>query len=389
MIDQVRELFETTYWVEPTVIARAPGRIEFVGNHTDYNGGDVLGVAVEQGIAIAARVRDDRIVRGMTQGGQAAFECSLDDLGNRPDESSWSRYPLGVLWAIEEHGLKLEHGIDLAVVSNVPSGAGMSSSAALELATAHAVLEGVNHELSRKDIVRICRYAENNYVGVPCGILDQGVSGFGKKDQLVFIDCKTETFSNVPIPHGTHFWIFNTDIAHSLIDSLYSERFSECGDGFKVAKSLHPNLECLVDYPLAELDSLAEHLGSKPFKRVKHILEENQRVKDVVKLLNASDVDLHACGSLLFDSHASSRDLFENSTDELDFLVAELSNFKEVYGARLTGGGFGGAVMAWTSSAFSPPDAESISSRYQEQFGHPTRILHCESGDGAEVVWKA
>ncbi|SVD99068.1 uncharacterized protein METZ01_LOCUS451922, partial [marine metagenome] len=255
-------------------------------NHTDYNGGDVLGVAAEQGIVLAVCARYDRLVRGVTQGGQAAFEYSLDNLENRPEESNWSRYPLGVLWAIEEQGLKFEHGFDMAVVSNVPSGAGMSSSAALELATAYAVLEGILHEFSRKDIVRICRYSENEYVGVPCGILDQGISGFGKKDQLVFIDCNSESFSNVPIPAGTHFWIFNTDIKHSLIDSFYSERFSECREVFEVAKSLHPNLECLVDYPLDELDSLAEHLSSNSFERVHHVLKENQRVKDVVKMLN-------------------------------------------------------------------------------------------------------
>lgn len=389
MINQVRELFRVSFGKEPTVIARAPGRIEFVGNHTDYNGGKVLGVAVEQGIVLAARKRHDRLVRGVSHSAETAFEYSLDNLENRPEESSWSRYPLGVIWAIQEYGLKFEHGFDIAVVSNVPSGAGMSSSAALELATAYAVLEGAMHEFSRKDIVRICRYSENHYVGVPCGILDQGVSGFGRKDQLVFIDCKDESFSNVAIPAGTHFWIFNTDVKHSLVDSLYSERFAECGEGFEVSKGLHPNIECLVDYPLAELDSLAEHLASKPFRRVTHILNEHQRVMDVVSLLGEAEVDLHTTGQLLFDSHASSRDLFKNSTDELDFLVAELGNYQEVYGARLTGGGFGGAVMAWTSSDFFESDASAVSAKYEQRFGHPARIIHCESGDGAQIVWKA
>ena len=389
MIEQVRELFSSCYGNEPTVIARAPGRIEFVGNHTDYNGGDVLGVAVEQGITLAIRQRSDRLVKGVSHSPETSFEYSLDDLEIRPGESSWSRYPLGVLWAIQEHGLELKTGFDFAVVSNVPSGAGMSSSAALELATAYASLEETLHSFSRKDIVRICRYAENNYVGVPCGILDQGVSGFGKKDHLVFIDCKNESFKNVPIPPGTHFWIFNTDVKHSLIDSLYSERFSECGEGFEVAKSLHPNIECLVDYPVDELDSLSEHIDSKPFRRVSHVLQENQRVKDVVAGLNADQVDLHATGRHLFNSHASSRDLFKNSTPELDFLVAELERYKEVYGARLTGGGFGGAVMAWTSSLFSQVEADAVSAKYAERFGHPARIIHCESGEGAQVIWKA
>jgi galactokinase len=388
MIDQVTELFANSYGYEPAVIARAPGRIEFIGNHTDYNGGNVLGVAVELGITVAVHYRADRMVRCATEGGQSIFECYLDNLETRPEEPGWSRYPIGVIWAIEQHGIKLEFGLDLAIVSDLPTGAGMSSSAALELATAYAVLELIPHDFSRKDIVRICRCAENQYVGVPCGILDQGVSGFGKKDHLVSIDCKNESFSNVRIPSGTHFWIFNTDMKHSLIDSLYSERFTECAEGFEVAKGLHPNIECLSDYPLNDLNYLAEHLNSNVFKRVSHVLLENQRVKNVVKLLNEKHVDLPACGNQLFESHASSRDLLKNSTEELDFLVADLRQQKEVFGARLTGGGFGGAVMAWTSALFSQADAEALSMRYLERFGSPIRVLHCKSGDGARILWK-
>lgn len=389
MIEAVRKLFVETFGVEPSVITRAPGRIEFVGNHTDYNGGDVLGVAVKQGIFLAARTREDRWVRGISESGTTLFECSLDDLEVRPPVTSWSCYPLGVLWAIQKHGLRFPNGFDIAVMSDLPSGAGMSSSAALELATAYAVLRGIEHGFSRKDIVKICRYAENYYVGVPCGILDQGVSGFGKKDHLVFIDCKHETFSNVQIPADTHFWIFNTDVKHSLIDSLYSERFSECREGLDIAKTLRLGLECLVDYPINELDALSEKLGSSSFKRVSHVLHENQRVKEVVRSLKAQPVDIVGTGKQLFASHASSRDLFENSTKELDFLVDELTAYNEVYGARLTGGGFGGAVMAWTSSSFTRANAEIIGKRYADKFDGNIRILHCMSGEGAQVVWES
>ncbi len=389
MIEEVRELFVETFGVEPTVISRAPGRIEFVGNHTDYNGGDVLGVAVQQGISLAARTREDRLVRGISESGTTLFECSLNDLEIRPPATSWSRYPLGVLWAIQKHGSLFAHGFDIAVMSDVPSGAGMSSSAALELATAYAALHRFDHGFSRKDIVKICRHAENHYVGVPCGILDQGVSGFGKRDHLVFIDCKHEAFSTVQIPADTHFWIFNTDVKHSLIDSLYSERFSECGEGFDAAKTLKPGLECLVDYPVSELRALSKKLSSISYSRVSHILNENQRVKDVVRFLNAQPADIVEAGKQLFASHASSRDLFENSTKELDFLVNELSAYDEVYGARLTGGGFGGAVMAWTSSDFTRANAEAIGKRYSEKFNGNTRILHCLSGEGARVVWES
>lgn len=389
MINPVRKLFEETFAREASVVARAPGRIEFVGNHTDYNGGDVLGIAVEQGISLALRKRSDRVIRGVSEGEMGGFEYSIEDLETRPDASSWSRYPLGVLWAIQQNGFNLDCGYDLAVISEVPIGAGLSSSAALELATAHAVLDLEAPAFSRKDIVRMCRYAENHYVGVPCGILDQGVSGFGKRDHLVFIDCKEEDFRNVKMPPGTHFWVFNTGVKHSLIDSLYSERFSECSEGFEVARSLHPNLECLVDCPLSELGRLAEHLNSNVFERVTHVLQENRRVKEVVALLEGGEVDLHVCGRYLFESHASSRKFFLNSTEELDFLVEDLQQYRDVYGARLTGGGFGGAVMAWTSSSFSREDAEAVNARYQARFGNSPRILHCQSGDGARVVWKA
>ena len=389
MTEKSRALFEATFHNAPSRIAQAPGRIEFIGNHTDYNGGDVLGIAVKQSITCAARYREDRLVRGISNLGDSAFEFSLDNLDNKPDASEWSRYPLGVIWSLGKRGVELERGLDFAIASDVPKGAGMSSSAALELATAYAVLEGLEHDLDRKEIVRACRYAENNYVGVPCGILDQGVSGFAREDQLVFVACKNETFSRVKLPHGTHFWIFNSGVKHSLRDSLYPERHRECGEGFAMAKAIYPDLECLADFPIEEISELRPKLAAKTYNRVVHVLAENQRVNEVIELLAGGDTDLHAVGQKLFESHYSSRDLFQNSIEELDFLVSRLKGFGEVYGARLTGGGFGGAVMAWTSPEFSQEMAEEIVKAYQIRYGHKTLILHCESGDGAHVAWKA
>ncbi|MBH54055.1 MAG: galactokinase [Opitutaceae bacterium] len=386
MVEQAQDFFRESFCNNPAVVAYAPGRIEFVGNHTDYNGGKVLGIAIQQGIYCALSYRNDRKVLGVSLDGEPTFTSSLDDLETLSEDGHWSRYPLGVVWAIQKKGIKLERGFNLAIFSNLPMGAGLSSSAALELSIAYAVLADEKHGFSKKDLVKICMYAENNYVGVPCGILDQGVSGFGREDQLVYIDCKTESFSNVGIPQGTHFWIFNSNTQHSLTDSLYSERFSECAEGLKVAEGFRPGIECLGDFPLSKLDSLADHLSRKIYKRVKHVLYENQRVNDVARHLLSDSVDLRTIGNFLYDSHESSRNLFDNSTKELDFLVSHLREIKSVYGARLTGGGFGGAVMAWTSIDFKKSDAAIISKLYEAAFDHPPRILHCKSGDGVHLI---
>jgi len=383
MLESCKTLFEQAFNYSPAVMSRAPGRIEFIGNHTDYNGGEVLGVAVDQGITLALSFREDRKIRGVIWDDAKVFEADLDSLDGKPGSGHWSAYPLGVCWAMKEHGMQVSRGFDIAVVSNLPAGAGMSSSAALELATAFALSSDFDHQPALLDLVKVARYAENNYVGVPCGILDQGVSGYGKQDALVHIDCHSLDFSTVGIPHGTHFWIFNTGVKHSLVDSLYSKRFEECQVGFEAAKRIAPEIECLVRYPVDKLDELEAALDPVSFKRVRHVIEENDRVRRMLKMLKGDSVDLNEAGAFLTASHRSSQRLFENSVEELDFLVDQLEQVEGVFGARLTGGGFGGAVMAWASDAFCETDRDKVVASYKAKYGHEPKVIHCVTGDGA------
>jgi len=370
--------FAAVFGRAPDIWARAPGRIEFIGNHTDYNGGTVLGAAIDRGVWVGLAARDDGRRRFGSDQRSGIVELPADELTRQTDTRSWVNYPLGVLAALPEFGLRVPAGFDFFAISDLPAGAGLSSSAAIELASGLAFLAATRQETSRETLVKIGRHAENNFVGVPCGILDQGVSGFGRKDHLVFIDCRGPRFSTVPLPAGAHFWIFNTHTKHALIDGLYAERHREC---MEAARGL--GVALLADVKVAELDDAATKLAPVAGKRARHVVEEIARVDATVEALRAGD--LEAVGRLLTASHRSSRTLFENSTAELDFLVETLVTMPEVYGARLTGGGFGGAAMALTTEKFDDAAARSVAEAYAKKFGATPDVLHAQTGDGAAL----
>ncbi|HLP00695.1 MAG TPA: galactokinase [Opitutaceae bacterium] len=380
MKNTLLQKFRSAFGSEPTVIARAPGRIEFIGNHTDYNGGTVLGAAIDRGIWVAARpVAGNKAVfaSGHTT---SVVEVQLDaSLAKQTGDRAWVNYQLGVWAKLPDFGLKQPAGFQFADVSDLPLGAGLSSSAAIELATGLALTALTGDKPERVTLVKLGRKAENEFVGVPCGILDQGVSGFGQRDHLVFIDCRGPAFSTVPLPADAHFWVFNTHTKHALVDGLYAARHRECMDA---AKAL--GVKLLVDATPAQLEAAKASMPEANYKRAKHVIEEIGRVAAVQAALQKGD--LAAVGRLLTASHRSSQNLFENSTPELDFLVDQLTTAKHVHGARLTGGGFGGAVMAMTGGAFSATDAEQIVAAYAAKFGAKPDVLHLKTGPGAELV---
>lgn len=376
-------LFASTFGAEPGKLAFAPGRIEFIGNHTDYNGGMVMGAAVTEGITVAAAKRQDRAIQLICERG-SLVEAHLDALGPKQGGDSWSNYPVGVTKVMLESGMEMDAGYNIAVVSNLPIGAGMSSSAAIELATAQVLAEFYGFETDKAGFARIGRKAENDFVGMPCGILDQGVSAFGQPDHLVHIDCATETFSTIPMPEGTHFWIFNSNKKHALVDSAYADRHRECHEALAQLQQHYPEAKTLSDISLDQLEAAKNELDGLLFRRASHIVGENARVVAVKSALAAGD--LSAVGEALTTSHLSSRDNFENSIPELDFLVQALAEQKNVYGARLTGGGFGGAVMAFTSADFSLNQAHEVAAAYSAEFGFQATILHTQAGPGATLL---
>jgi galactokinase len=378
--DSLVQQFRAAFGAEPEIIARAPGRIEFVGNHTDYNGGPVLGAAIDRSIWVGLRRRADASWRLAAPGRPTV--TATDPAKRREGSESWVNYPLGARWALAKRGIVSEHGFDFMAVSDLPPGAGLSSSAALELSTLLALTKAAGAELGRAELAMAGRDAENNFVGVPCGILDQGVSAFGKRHHLVRIDCRGPVFSLEPLPAAARFWIFNTHQKHALVDSLYSKRHAECMEAAERLKARYPQAQQLADITPEMLEAAADLLPEVLLRRARHIVQECDRVNRSATLLAAGD--LAAVGQLLFASHESSRANFENSVPELDFLVDTLRGKPGVFGARLTGGGFGGAALALTDGSFD--SAESVADAYAAKFGERPDVLPCQTGDGAELL---
>ena len=372
--------FQSVFSRAPAVLTRAPGRIEFIGNHTDYNGGAVLGAAIDRYIWAAAAPNPAGRFRLFTANGARVLELSAEPGLHLTGADSWANYPMGVWRSLRDFNLPQPMGFDLLIDSSLPPGAGLSSSAALELAVALALLNLEKETaLDRARLATLGRHAENKYVGVPCGILDQGTSAFGQAGHLVHIDCRGPAFSLVRFPPAAHLWIFNTREKHALIDGLYAERHRECLEAAKIL-----GVALLADLSPSQFASREKELPPVLARRAKHIIEENARVHDTVAALERGD--LAAVGRLLTASHRSSQELFENSTRALDALVDLLEPHPAVFGARLTGGGFGGAVVALTQDAFTESDAQDIARRYAATGHEPPQVLHLQSADGARVL---
>jgi galactokinase len=363
-IDEAKRLLIES--VNEAVAAFAPGRIEFLGNHLDYNGGVVLGTAINAGIyAIAQPTKDSsfHLFSESFQGSQ--ISGSINQLEKQSGKESWGNYCLGVVQVLQDMGLAPTRGFSLILSTDLPMSAGLSSSAAVELATAQCLLQLANKQVTKKELVTIGRRAENEWVGLPCGMLDQGTSAFGELDQLVRIDCSNENFSTLFLPKDTSFWIFDSGIKHDLVDSLYGTRNQECMDALSILQKHDSSLSCLAHCTttLLEQTEMAENFK----KRARHVVAEQERVNQFSQgLQNGSNID--QLGKLLTASHHSSANLFENSLPELDFLVDLLDKEEDIYGARLTGGGFGGAVLAWTTNRFSEKQADSIAEMYEKEW---------------------
>ena len=359
----------------------APGRIEFLGNHLDYNGGAVLGMVVNAGVYCTGVPQKDSSISLFSKNFEdSAWRGDLRKIEKQEGKYFWVNYTLGVLEELKKIDLAPQQGFHLIFNSDLPTSVGLSSSAALELATAHTLLQLSGHSLSKEEIVKICRQAENNFVGMPCGILDQGTSAFGKQDHLVCIECDQEKYFNLPLPSETEVWVFNTGIKHDLVDSLYSTRHQECNQAFELLRKNNVKKNSLCEYKLQDLVKI--DLPENLRKRATHVIEEQERVITFRMEVNKG-ADLEKLGQLLAQSHISSSQNFENSCEELDFLAEKLNKQSSVLGARLTGGGFGGAVMAWVRTSFTKTDAEKIQQLYYNRFKQRIDSFHFRASNGA------
>jgi len=353
-----------------SVTSYAPGRVELLGNHTDYNGGVVLSAAIDLGISAQGRSRDDGKVVLTSQGLPGFVEADLTAL---TPGKGWADYPCGVASVLREAGYPVG-GFEADFSSTLPLGAGLSSSAALEVCTAVLLTRLNDFHLPRLDLAKLCRKAENDFVGVSCGLLDQVSSIFGEKGRAIFLDCRAETVETVPVPAGVGLLIVHSAVEHALTGGEYNERRAQC---FEAARIL--GVPALRDATTEQV--LAADMPDIVRRRALHITGENERV--LVALDHLRRGDAAAFGQLMFASHRSSIENFENSTPELDALVEIAHAEPGVYGARLTGGGFGGAIVSLVEQASIACIAASIEEKYLQRTGHKGVAYQCAMGDGA------
>ena len=362
----------------------APGRVNLIGEHTDYNGGHVFPCALTMGTYGAARKRDDRRMNfySMNLDTFGVIETSMDDLTNKK-EYNWANYPLGVVWALSEKGCKLETGFDMVIWGNIPNGSGLSSSAALEVLTGVIVTDlfGIT-DFSMTDLALIGQYCENKFIGCNCGIMDQFASANGKKDNAIFLDTNTLKYEYAPIKlEDAKIIITNSKVKHSLVDSAYNDRRQECTDALAALKT-KLDIETLGDLSPEEFEANKD-LITDPIqqKRAKHAVYENQRTLDAVAALKGGDIVKF--GQLMNQSHISLRDDYEVSCEEIDILVDLAWALPGVIGSRITGGGFGGCTVSIVKNDSVDTFIESIGKTYKEKVGHEAEFYTVDIGDGA------
>jgi galactokinase len=362
---------------------RAPGRVNLIGEHTVYNDGFVMPAAIDRAVWMAAAPRPDRLVEvsSVAFPGQTSF--SLDDRGPRV-ERHWSDYLRGVALALEEAGLRLQ-GASLLVESEVPTGSGLSSSAAIEVATGRALVELSGLELPPLDLARICQRAENVYCGTRCGIMDQFASCCGQAGQALLLDCRSLDYEPLPLPTSVKLCVCNTMVKHELASGEYNLRRAECEAGVKALAGRHHGLRSLRDATLEELEA-ERRAGLDPVvaRRCRHVLTENARVLEARAALLGGD--LPRLGALMAESHRSLRDDYQVSCRELDIMVDLAGGAPGLRGARMTGGGFGGCTINLVDASQVEAFCQVMLEGYERATGRRSEPLICEAAGGAECL---
>ena len=381
LYDKFAELFGAT---DDAHFYFAPGRVNLIGEHTDYNGGHVFPCALTLGTYGVARKREDRLMHfySCNLDEIGVVETSLDDLTNK-DCYDWANYPLGVVWTFSEKGYKLDTGFDMVIWGNIPNGAGLSSSASLEVLTGVILtdLYGIT-DLSPIDLALFGQYSENNFNGCNCGIMDQFTVAVGKKDNAIFLDTNTLQYEYAPILlEDSKIIITNSKVKHSLVTSEYNVRRQECADALSdLQKKL--SISSLGELTPEEFEE-AKHLirDEVRVKRAKHAVYENQRTIAAVKALKEGDITKF--GELMNQSHVSLRDDYEVSCKEIDLLVDLSWNTPGVIGSRITGGGFGGCTVSIVKNEAVDNFIKNVGEAYKEKFGYEAEFYVVDIGVGA------
>ena len=373
------QLFQQQFARPHAALIRAPGRVNLIGEHTDYNDGFVLPCAIDFATHVAIAPNGSRSVRVYAADYNERDEFSLD-APIAPSEKQWANYIRGVIWALAERGFRLPEGVDIAVSGNVPQGAGLSSSAALEVAIGKAVQHIFRLPLSETEIAQIGQYAENRFVGCNCGIMDQLTSARGQAGHAVLIDCRSLHTEAVPIPAGLAIMIIHSHVQRGLVGSEYNTRRAQCE-----AAAAHFGVPALRDLSLAQFDAGKHGLDATAARRARYIIQENQRTLDAAAAMRRNDIA--ALSRLMAASHAGMRDEFEITHPAVDTLVALASEIiGERGGARMTGGGFGGCIVVLAPHDLVNAVRQHIAQHYHARTGLQEEVFVCTPQAGVSVV---
>ncbi|HEV3512670.1 MAG TPA: galactokinase [Candidatus Sulfotelmatobacter sp.] len=373
--------FTQRFGQQPAIF-RAPGRVNLIGEHTDYNDGFVMPAAVGFSAFVAVSQRPDRKLRIHSQEFSGDFEGDLESLPERRTGGWWD-YILGAAKVLRERGCTFP-GANLLVHGEVPIGAGLSSSAAIEVASALAFASLDGTQIPLPEIAQLCRRAENEFVGARVGIMDQFVSCMGKADHALLLDCRSLEYTLIPIPQGVRIVVCNTMVKHDLATGAYNRRRAECEQGVRYFAGHDPAIHALRDVSLEMLESHAKDLPPAISKRCTHVIGENQRTLGTARAL--AEGDLKKVGELMRESHRSLRDLYEVSCRELDIMVEAADGLPGFIGGRMTGGGFGGCTVNLVLEKDAESFAVQIAERYHQATGIAPQTYLCSAEDGAGRV---
>jgi galactokinase len=366
----------------PARLFRAPARINIIGEHCDYNDGFVMPTNTALYTWLAITPRDDRIVRILASDFDQMIELNLDDISRNPD-GGWQEYPKAVLKTLQDEGFVLS-GADILTSGEIPLGGGLSSSASLETVIAFAMLRCSGSNVNRRQMALSCRTAENEFVGVACGIMDQYVISLCGKDQAMMLDCRSLAFEPVPVPLNTRFLVVNSGIKHQLSEGGYNNRGDECEQAVKLLAAGTQETTALRDVSLEKLESCHSDLGDLLYRRCRHVVTEIQRTRDACQAMLNNDPD--TLGKLMNQSHDSLKDDFEVSCAELDSLVDIARKCDGVYGSRMVGAGFGGCTVSLVEQEKVDSVVDEICKKYRKILGQKPWYHVVEGTDPVQEI---
>ncbi len=383
LLEKFRELYGSA---EGVSVYFAPGRVNMIGEHTDYNGGHVFPCALTIGTYMAVKKRQDRKLRFYSMNFEklGVLESAIDGI-EPEDAAEWTNYPKGVMWAFAGRGFLMDCGLDMVIYGNIPAGSGLSSSASLEVVTGFMLKEQYGFAVSNIDIALIGQYSENNFNGMNCGIMDQFASAMGKKDHAIFLNTADLSYEYAPLVlDGAKILITNSNVKHKLVDSKYNERRSESETALQELQEVI-GIKTLGDLSEEQFDTYQSAIKDEiRRKRAKHAVYENRRTIRAVEALKNNDIALF--GELMNASHVSLRDDYEVSCEEIDVLVDEAWKVDGVIGSRITGGGFGGCTVSIVKDEAIDAFRQQVGAAYTERTGNTADFYVVDIGDGPSVL---